>query len=803
MPAIFVKGGAWIAGVAATAVVTVAGVGTLAVRERQSSLSVPAPVHAPDAAQARGPALPAPAAAASVKPATVVARADPAAPTPKALPAAAAVEAATFDVLRIEPSGEAVIAGRAPGDSRVSLLDRGVMIASAEVAANGEFVFLPPPLEAGEHDLRLRVSKGGSTQLSAESARVIVPASAGGRFLVSLEAPGQPPRVFADDKPRAPVKEASAPVLPNRPEPAAPAPVRPATPLPPLAALEPKITAPPQLFGSRDRPAATAPSAASQPVVIRTIAIAADGSFRALGAAAPGHRVELQMNGSLVATVVADGSGHWSLQIVHGMRPGAYVLRAEDVAATGMILSHADAPFDYRVPAAALPTPQANVASTTPASPEPAAPLRALAATPPAPTTLTTPPSGSATTRTVPRPRSGNPPSSTPVPRPDMAVAAGIDAVAEGPAHAPSATPGPRLVVSLERQSTAAPLSKPAPVPSPAGGSPAAPQPMETDRRASAAPATPPEKPQHRLAIVAEREPGPADRREAPAVAPAAPLVHPPEAAAPSSIPAQPAPKPQPALASPAPAKAVPAASTQTKPQVPPLPKTEGPASRGHAIAGQAIASPETAGADLSQPVKPSIVRYPAAAIPLSEATAPPAPQPGTSPGATPPTLASGDGDNADRAATPAGRPTAAAVVSRAAPQTMPTAPSATKRAAAEVPPVAVAPARPTQSPPAANIDPLRPARPAQDAVADLSAATTVPVLSPSAAEMSSPADAVVPELQTTMVAPGDSLWSLSQKLYGDATQFVRIYEANADRIYDPWLIYPGQILVVPSPPVN
>ena len=77
------------------------------------------------------------------------------------------------------------------------------------------------------------------------------------------------------------------------------------------------------------------------------------------------------------------------------------------------------------------------------------------------------------------------------------------------------------------------------------------------------------------------------------------------------------------------------------------------------------------------------------------------------------------------------------------------------------------------------------------------------PVASPSAAEMSTPADAVVPELQTTLVQPGDSLWSLSQKLYGDATQFVRIYEANADQIYDPWLIYPGQILVVPNPPAK
>lgn len=44
-------------------------------------------------------------------------------------------------------------------------------------------------------------------------------------------------------------------------------------------------------------------------------------------------------------------------------------------------------------------------------------------------------------------------------------------------------------------------------------------------------------------------------------------------------------------------------------------------------------------------------------------------------------------------------------------------------------------------------------------------------------------------------VQPGDSLWQIASRVYGDGRYWVLLYQANADRIGNPNLIYPGQHL--------
>ena len=44
-------------------------------------------------------------------------------------------------------------------------------------------------------------------------------------------------------------------------------------------------------------------------------------------------------------------------------------------------------------------------------------------------------------------------------------------------------------------------------------------------------------------------------------------------------------------------------------------------------------------------------------------------------------------------------------------------------------------------------------------------------------------------------VQPGDSLWQIARRTYGDGRYWVLLYQANADRIANPNLIYPGQHL--------
>ncbi len=49
------------------------------------------------------------------------------------------------------------------------------------------------------------------------------------------------------------------------------------------------------------------------------------------------------------------------------------------------------------------------------------------------------------------------------------------------------------------------------------------------------------------------------------------------------------------------------------------------------------------------------------------------------------------------------------------------------------------------------------------------------------------------------VVQPGNSLWRISRAVYGEGVRYTVIYEANAEQIRDPDLIYPGQIFDVPN----
>ena len=48
-------------------------------------------------------------------------------------------------------------------------------------------------------------------------------------------------------------------------------------------------------------------------------------------------------------------------------------------------------------------------------------------------------------------------------------------------------------------------------------------------------------------------------------------------------------------------------------------------------------------------------------------------------------------------------------------------------------------------------------------------------------------------------VQPGNTLWAIARKRYGDGLLYVRVFEANRDKIKDPDLIYPGQLFDLPD----
>ena len=55
------------------------------------------------------------------------------------------------------------------------------------------------------------------------------------------------------------------------------------------------------------------------------------------------------------------------------------------------------------------------------------------------------------------------------------------------------------------------------------------------------------------------------------------------------------------------------------------------------------------------------------------------------------------------------------------------------------------------------------------------------------------------PQQPTYTVKSGDCLWNIAKKYLGDGSRYKEIYELNKDKIKNPNLIYPNQVLTLPA----
>ncbi len=112
------------------------------------------------------------------------------------------------------------------------------------------------------------------------------------------------------------------------------------------------------------------PTPASR-VAIQSVEADAAGGLVAKGSAGPNATVRLYLNGADVADAKTGSDGRWSLTIKHGMAPGGYVMRAEEISpGDASVAASANTPFDY-------PAPPASVGAPAPAT---AAPVAAASA---------------------------------------------------------------------------------------------------------------------------------------------------------------------------------------------------------------------------------------------------------------------------------------------------------------------------------------------------------------------------------------------------------------------------------------
>src|SRR5258707_965599 len=75
-----------------------------------------------------------------------------------------------FDIARIEPTGEAVIAGRATPGATVELLRNGELHDRAVADQSGQFVMVLPRLPSGTYDLTLRSKQPDGKQATSKQS---------------------------------------------------------------------------------------------------------------------------------------------------------------------------------------------------------------------------------------------------------------------------------------------------------------------------------------------------------------------------------------------------------------------------------------------------------------------------------------------------------------------------------------------------------------------------------------------------------------------------------------------------------
>ena len=194
----------------------------------------------------------------------------------------------TFDVASIQPTGEAVVAGRAAPGATVELLRDGEVHDRAVADKSGQFVMVPPKLPPGTYDLTLRSKQADGTIATSKQ-----------RVTTALE-------------PRSTERPVVALVTPDKP----------------TVVLS--------------QPGAPKPAGA---VVVETVEVEAGGKFHVSGQAQPGAALRLYLNDSFVTGVTAGADGRFAVTINEGVAAGNYRVRVDEASSAGSVRARAEVPF--------------------------------------------------------------------------------------------------------------------------------------------------------------------------------------------------------------------------------------------------------------------------------------------------------------------------------------------------------------------------------------------------------------------------------------------------------------------------
>jgi nucleoid-associated protein YgaU len=215
-----------------------------------------------------------------------------------------------FDIVHIEPTGEAVIAGRAAPGTTVELLRNGEPHDRVVVDQSGQFAMIPRPLPPGTYDLTLRSRQPDGKEVTSKQSVAVMLEPTNDRPTVALMTPDKPTVVLSQP---------------------------------------------------------SAPASVAETAIVEAVDIEPGGKLHVSGRARPGAVVRLYLNDSFVASVTAGADGHLAVTINEGVAPGKYRVRLDELASnSGAVRTRAEVPFNVPDTTATV-SMRAQTAVSTPA----------------------------------------------------------------------------------------------------------------------------------------------------------------------------------------------------------------------------------------------------------------------------------------------------------------------------------------------------------------------------------------------------------------------------------------------------
>jgi nucleoid-associated protein YgaU len=238
----------------------------------------------------------------------------------------------SFDLVRVERDGSAVIAGRAMPGSTVSIWANGdTLIGKTLVGKRGDWVIISDvPLPGGNSSLTMKMvlPDGNMTVTSPQIVAISRPQPDPGK--VAGAAPASGGEKNASDAKPADSGGAEQPETPD----------------------EPLVVVSEQGKASKILQAPKSVTDFGERLVFHTVDYDDSGQIVISGKAGKNTLLRAYLNNEFIGETQADKDGQWSLRAQRHVKPGLYQLRVDQLNKAGKVMSRVEVPFERAAPEA-------------------------------------------------------------------------------------------------------------------------------------------------------------------------------------------------------------------------------------------------------------------------------------------------------------------------------------------------------------------------------------------------------------------------------------------------------------------